>query len=365
MTNMLNKLVLLVILVMFTIYNLTIQASLLPIIIVIAICGFLEYFDNENLNFYTFIIYILVCFSYPEYIYLLPLVFYDILLTKHQKFVLLCFIPLLFNFKYISINNIAVLIVLSFMEVLLKQKTAQLSFTQSSYISQRDNLTEKSIALENKIIELSEKQNNEINIATLNERNRIAREIHDNVGHLLSSSILQIAAIIATTKDENTKHSLNLVKNTLNDGMDSIRNSVHNLHDNSIDLYIQLKTIIDNFTFCNATLNYELSSNLNIKAKYAVISIVKEALSNVIKHSNATELSVSIYEHPKLIQLIILDNGTTNNEIYNNGMGIESIRQRVSNLNGILNIDNFNRFRIFISFNKNDVLSEDEASFAL
>lgn len=356
MTNVLNKLVLLVVLVMFTIYNLTIQASLLPIIIVIAICGFLEYFDDENLNFYTFIVYIIICFNYPNFIYLLPLVFYDILLTKRQKFILLCFIPLLFNVKYISINNITVLIVLSFMEMLLKQKTAQLNSAQNSYINQRDNLTEKSIALENKIIELSEKQNYEVNIATLNERNRIAREIHDNVGHLLSSSILQIAAVIATTNDEKTKHSLELVKNTLNDGMDSIRNSVHNLRDNSIDLYVQLKAIINNFTFCNASLKYELSSNLNIKAKYAVISIVKEALSNVIKHSNATEISVSVYEHPKLIQLIILDNGSTNKEISNNGMGIESIRQRVSSLNGILNINNSNGFRIFISFNKNDIL---------
>jgi signal transduction histidine kinase len=261
----------------------------------------------------------------------------------------------MFNASYISINNIAVLIVLSFMGMLLKQKTTQYNFTQSSYIYQRDNLTEKSIALEHKIIELSEKQNNEISVATLNERNRIAREIHDNVGHLLSSSILQIAAVIATTKDENTKHSLKIVKSTLNDGMDSIRDSVHNLRDNSIDLFIQLKEIVDSFTFCNAILNYELSSILNVKAKYAVISIVKEALSNVIKHSNATELSVSLYEHPKLIQLIVLDNGSMSNDIYNNGMGIESIRQRVSSLNGILNINNSNGFRIFISFNKNDV----------
>jgi len=356
LTSLLNKLVLLVILIILTIYNLTIQASLLPIIIVIAICGFLEYFDDENLSFYTFIVYIIMCYIYPQFIYFLPVVFYDLLFTKRQKFILLCFIPLIVNFKYILVNNITVLAVVSFMEVLLKHKAEQLNFTQNSFINQRDSLTEKSIALENKIIELSEKQNDEINIATLNERNRIAREIHDNVGHLLSSSILQIAAIIATTKDANSKHSLELVKNTLNDGMDSIRDSVHNLRDNSIDLFVQLRTIVDSFTFCDAVLNYELSSNLNIKAKYAVISIVKEALSNVIKHSNATELSVSLYEHPKLIQLIILDNGTLSNEISNNGMGIESIRQRVNSLNGILNIDNSNGFRIFISFNKDDVI---------
>lgn len=356
MTNLLNKLVLLLILIVLTIYNLTIPTSLLPIIIVIAICGFLEYFDNKKLSFYVFIVYIVICLKLPQFIYFLPLMFYDILFTKYQNYIFLCIIPVIININYIFIYNIIVLAIVFLIELLLKYKTEQLYFTQSSYINQRDNLTEKSIALEKKIMELLEKQNDEINVATLNERNRIAREIHDNIGHLLSSSILQIAAIIATTNDESTKESLEQVKNTLNDGMNSIRKSVHNLRDDSIDLYIQLKSIIDSFTFCNATLNYEINSNLNIKAKYAVISIVKEALSNVIKHSNATELSVSLYEHPKLIQLIILDNGTLNKEISNNGMGIESIKQRVSSLNGIFNIDNSNGFRIFVSFNKDDII---------
>jgi len=355
LTNLLNKLVLLVILIILTIYNLTIQISILPIIIVIAVCCFLEYFENENLSFYVFIIYILICLVYPQFTYFLPAVFYDLLFTKNKNFILLCVIPLIANINYISANNMIVLIVVSFIEILLKHKAIQLNLTQSSYINQRDNLTEKSIVLENKIRELTEKQDDEINIATLNERNRIAREIHDNVGHLLSSSILQIGAIIATTKDENTKHNLGLVKNTLNDGMDSIRNSVHDLRDNSIDLYMQLKNLIDNFTFCKAVLNYESNTNFNIKTKYAIISIVKEALSNIIKHSNATEVIISVYEHPKIVQLIILDNGKCNKEIGSTGMGIEGIRQRVNNLKGILNIDNSKGFRIFISFNKEEI----------
>ena len=354
-SNIVYKLILLVILIILTIYNLTIQISILQIIIVVAICCFLEYFENIKLSFSAFIAYVLLCLIYPQFIYFLPAIFYDLLFTKYQYFIFLCMFPLITNINYIPVNTLIVLIVLSFIEILLKHKAIQLNLTQSTYIIQRDNLTEKSIELENKIIDLTNKQDDEINIATLNERNRIAREIHDNVGHLLSSSILQIGAIIATTKDENTKHSLESVKNTLNDGMDSIRSSVHNLRDNSIDLNMQLKTIIDNFTFCKAVLNYDANSYFNIKAKYAIISIVKEALNNIIKHSNATEVTVSIYEHPKIVQLIILDNGSSNKEIGSTGMGIEGIRQRVSNLNGVLTIDNNNGFRIFISFNKKEI----------
>lgn len=356
MTNLISKIVVLTVLIILTIYDISISITILPIIIVVAICCFLEYFENEKLSFFTFLAYILVCFFSNKFLYFLPAIFYDLLFTKRQYYIVLCVLPLIVNSSNISVNTLIVLIIVTVVEMLLKHKTIQLNKVHRNYIMQRDNLTEKSLYLENKIKELTIKQDDEVNLATLNERNRIAREIHDNVGHLLSSSILQIGAIIATTNDESTKKSLESVKSTLNDGMDSIRNSVHNLRDNSIDLYIQLNSLIEDFKFCEASLKYEANSNFNIKTKYAIISIVKEALSNIIKHSNATEVTVSIYEHPKIVQLIILDNGDCYKELSTTGMGIESIKQRVNNLKGILNIDNSNGFRIFISFNKEDII---------
>ena len=56
--------------------------------------------------------------------------------------------------------------------------------------------------MEQKNKELLEKQDYEIQVATLNERNRIAREIHDSVGHLLSRSILQLGALKAVHRQE-------------------------------------------------------------------------------------------------------------------------------------------------------------------
>lgn len=59
----------------------------------------------------------------------------------------------------------------------------------------RDTDTELKLVMEQRNRELLEKQDNEIYLATLRERNRIAREIHDNVGHMLSRSILQVGAL--------------------------------------------------------------------------------------------------------------------------------------------------------------------------
>ena len=172
---------------------------------------------------------------------------------------------------------------------------------------------------------------------------------------MLTSSIIQIGAIIATTQEEKTKKNLETVKETLNDGMNSIRNSVHDLRDNSVDLHMQLKKLVDNFTFCEATLKFESTTTFSIKAKYAIISIIKEALNNVIKHSNATKVTINIYEHPKILQLIIIDNGSNMKTTNENGMGIEGIKQRVDSLNGNINIENSMGFKIFISFNKEDI----------
>ena len=211
-----------------------------------------------------------------------------------------------------------------------------------------------SINLENKIEDLLTREDSQVNIATLNERNRISREIHDNVGHLLTSSIIQIGAVMAITKEENTKELLGNIKNTLDLGMNSIRDSIHNLHNDSVDLYLQLSNILKNFKFCKVDFLYEVSSDMEINYKYAVIAIVKEALANVIKHSNATKVIIRLYEHPSLYQLIIHDNGNKKEKLSEGGMGLEGIKSRVNNLNGIVNFNEEEGFKIFISFMKKE-----------
>jgi nitrate/nitrite-specific signal transduction histidine kinase len=85
-----------------------------------------------------------------------------------------------------------------------------------------DSAREMSFQLKKQNQDLIEKQDYELNLATVNERNRIAREIHDNVGHLLSSAILQSAALYTVTKDEKIREGLNSINNTLNEAMSSI-----------------------------------------------------------------------------------------------------------------------------------------------
>ena len=79
-----------------------------------------------------------------------------------------------------------------------------------------DDGEEKTLLLAEKNRALIEKQNYEIYAATLRERNRIAREIHDNVGHVLSRTILLTGAAKALNKDQNLEPILDGLDDSLN-----------------------------------------------------------------------------------------------------------------------------------------------------
>lgn len=123
---------------------------------------------------------------------MLPLMFYDIMSERKIFFEILTGTVLLFNIKrfgYVQIVLIFAIIAVSF---LLEKRTSELETAQNKLIETRDQSEEVNILLTEKNRYLCERRDHEIRIAVLTERNRIAREIHDNVGHMLSRTLLQM-----------------------------------------------------------------------------------------------------------------------------------------------------------------------------
>lgn len=230
----------------------------------------------------------------------------------------------------------------------------------------RDDSEEHALLLSEKNKALLEKQDYEIYAATLRERNRIAREIHDNVGHVLSRSILMTAACKTINKSDSLDPLLGNLEESLNGAMNSIRSSVHDLHDDAIDLEDAIKGLVKDFTFCPVNLTYDMSRQIPREVKYSLISITKEGLSNVMRHSNADSVDILLREHPALYQLCIEDNGTPGNGIpdiqteadinkegnTSGGMGLSNIRDRAKALGGTVQITQENGFRIFVTIPK-------------
>lgn len=220
----------------------------------------------------------------------------------------------------------------------------------------KDNSRELNMALKAKNQYLIEKQDAQIYSATLKERNRIAREIHDNVGHMLSRSIIQTGAVIAVNKQENLKPLLVGIKDTLDGAMNSIRTSVHDLHDESIDLEQNIKDIIDGMKGYHTDFEYDCSSDMPRNVKYCMISIVKEACANIVKHSDANQINIVLREHPAFYQMLVSDNGKCVQKGDGTGIGIDNMRERVSAFNGHIEISSDKGYRIFVNIPK----SKDE-----
>lgn len=266
----------------------------------------------------------------------------------------------------------------------LQLRTESEEKLRQDFMKLRDDSTEKNILLEEKNHMLVEKQNYEIYTATLKERNRIAREIHDNVGHLLSRSILITGAAKTVSSSEAVSPLLDSLDISLNQAMTSIRTSVHDLHDESVNLRESVEGLISEFQFCPVSLDYDMGLEIPRDVKYCFISIVKEALSNMARHSNATSAYVVMREHPALYQLCIEDNGKipesscisqsfsenrTSDSFFGNprhpqntgwydfstqnrGMGLSNIHDRLAPLHGTVQITTDHGFRIFITIPK-------------
>lgn len=257
----------------------------------------------------------------------------------------------------IILNDILEVVLLMAFAIMLSYFTELLLGYQMKLHSMRDTSMEHDMLMEQMNHQLIEKQNAQIYNATLKERNRIAREIHDNVGHMITRSILQVGAIGVINTDEKLKAPIADLKSTLDTAMDSMRKSVHDLYDESVDLrqaIAKLKPTDSAFAF---SLEYDCEDDVPRDVKYAFIAIAKEAVNNAVKHSNGDEIRIIVREHPAFYQLEIMDNGTSADERSltgetGDGIGIKNIKERVAAIGGTMRIKADDGFMIFVTLMK-------------
>lgn len=304
----------------------------------------------------------------PELRCFLPVIFYDCAMER-RAWVVYMTVPLLFLYDRgweMSLQNRILWLVLLAVSAVLGYRTGNKERLEREMISLRDSSTELNLILREKNKSLLEKQDYEIHLATLRERNRIAREIHDNVGHMLSRSILQIGALETIHKEEPLCGQLKSVNDTLGQAMNSIRESVHDLHDDAIDLRQAILEVTREMAKeYQLTIDYDMSAEVPRSVKYCFIATVKEAMSNIVKHSNADKIALILREHPGFYQLTVEDNGTTatqgdrprwetipGEEVFGGGIGLGNMRERVEALQGTFRVHCEKGFQIFISIPK-------------
>lgn len=203
---------------------------------------------------------------------------------------------------------------------------------------------------------------NDIYLATLKERNRIARDIHDNVGHVLTRSIVQMEAVKVINKDETVKPYLDSVSDSLNNAMTSIRRSVHELHDDSIDLSVGLNDLIKVLDGkFEVKLITSIESPVSNEFKNMVLGIVKEALTNISKYSKGDKVKVEVVENNTFWRIFVWDNGPCDQkdmsdaDFDTSGIGLDNIRDRAGRFKGKARIfSDMSGFTVLVTVPKED-----------
>lgn len=219
----------------------------------------------------------------------------------------------------------------------------------------RDRLTHDNMQLKEKHKELMKSHEKEVFSASLNERNRIARDMHDALGHSLSSSILLIESLRYVDDKEKVKSSLKTLQERLKSGMDDIRNSIHHLYDTSIDLRSRVESYVDDMKQdYDIDFQYNIDMPMSHELKLDLLSIVMESLTNIRKHSNATAVRIIVREHPEYIITVIQDNGSPIKKS-EHGMGLQSMKETVRKYNGVFNTMDDDGFKVHVFLYKEEI----------
>lgn len=200
--------------------------------------------------------------------------------------------------------------------------------------------------------------------ATLQERNRIAREIHDSVGHYLTAQSIQLENTALFFERDSVKAAKHLAqaRQLGKDALNNIRSSVAILRKNPLhqrSLKEEIEQLMVNFRASHnlterdgrvsrpypiEVLNFDCQLNvadsLSTEIQTSLFRIVQEGLTNIAKHSQATKVNLHLQQTKQEISLLLQDNGCGFNRDRNTtGFGLQGMQERVAALQGTITID--------------------------
>ncbi len=197
-------------------------------------------------------------------------------------------------------------------------------------------------------------------LGEIEERNRLAREMHDTLAQGLAAISIQLEALDAQLETEkvspNTIQLINQIKELAQDNLIDARQSVmdlrrYGLSDKSLSK--NLITLI-NTKFNDTDIDYKLSISssrpLSTRYEMSIYRIIQEAINNVLQHSKAKNLYIALKYQAKQIHINIKDDGIGFDleKVQQNRFGLLGMNERVKILNGKFEINTQNGTHIQI-----------------
>ncbi len=186
--------------------------------------------------------------------------------------------------------------------------------------------------------DLLETQDGISRLSVLTERDRIAQKLHDDLGHELTGANLALRAFEVKCPDSAGEPSFQSIKEKLEASVEQLRESVElNRPEESLGDE-RFRKLIERFDFCpldhrrNGTFEKLTPTHWHLMA-----SVLKEAFTNVQKHSRATRVEVELYADETLVRLLVRNDGVQS-ESAPAGMGLRFMRRRLEGVGGTLSV---------------------------
>lgn len=191
-------------------------------------------------------------------------------------------------------------------------------------------------------------------MAETRERNRIAREIHDTLGHTMTGLSAGIDACIAMIdfSVDATKEQLNKISKVARQGIKDIRRSVNKLRPDALEhsgLGEALEKMMEEtMQVSDVKINYDCQVEIlkfNQDEEDMIYRVVQESITNAIRHGKAKIINVRLWKENKWLNLVIKDNGIGCENIQT-GFGLIHIKERIKMLNGTVEYDGSDGFKV-------------------
>ena len=243
---------------------------------------------------------------------------------------------------------------------LLALRTLQEETVRMSLHAVRDDLREKVLTLQDTNARLLHAQDHELRAAALSERTRIAREIHDGVGHLLTRLLLQVKALQVVHRDApGVVDDLTTLDAGLDEALDSMRRSVHALSDDGEELATSLNLLGSRCGIDSVSVDCSTEAEPPAAVARCVVAVVREALTNAARHGGARAARVAVTDYPAFWQVTVDNDGIVPAEGEpaadgrgGSGLGLRSMTERVEALGGRVRITPRPRFTVFATIPK-------------
>lgn len=204
------------------------------------------------------------------------------------------------------------------------------------------------------------------------ERKRVAQELHDGLGQLLSTAKLNVSALedVLFSNETSVKNALSLIDNAI----DEVRTISHNMMPGALirlgltSALRDLVRIINNSNKIKAELNVDYDERLNDVNEVAIYRIIQESVNNMIKYSEASHIKIILRKNKADLFIEIKDNGIgfdTSLIETGSGMGWKNIYARTALLNGNIQVTSVASQGTSVNIGIQNIFFEKESFMAL